>query len=362
MKLHDLLDPIELEDMIEQGFVRWQTHPDYPSYVILNYSDKAVIFHVWNNVTRQCRGLIYNATTYEVIARPFPKFFNYGEKESRTYDENEEVTVTDKMDGSLGILYRLPDGGHAIATRGSFSSEQAIHATEVWNQKYADTWIPLKRETVLFEIIYPQNRIVVDYGDQDDLVLLGLVDVETGETFSPQALDWDGPKAEVFEYASLSDALAAPDRPGREGMVVHFRESDTRVKLKQQDYLRLHKIVSNMNEHVVWEHMKNPDNNADVRPLLEGLPDEFHPWVEEVAFQLYRDYLNLAIEIEERFYELEALDLTSGPRKDFALAVKDLRPVVKASLFKALDGQSDFGLIWKSLEPGKDNKMTKGMP
>jgi hypothetical protein len=48
--------------------------------------------------------------------------------------------VTDKLDGSLGILYPTPDG-HAIATRGAFVSEQALHATELWLDRYAG-WLP----------------------------------------------------------------------------------------------------------------------------------------------------------------------------------------------------------------------------
>jgi putative RNA ligase len=39
--------------------------------------------------------------------------------------------------------------------------------------------------TVLVEIVYPANRIVLDYGGLDDLILLGAVDIATGRTFGP---------------------------------------------------------------------------------------------------------------------------------------------------------------------------------
>lgn len=68
----------------------------------------------------------------------------------------------------------------AIATRGSFTSEQAGHATAVLHTCYP-RFEPPEGLTVLFEIVYPGNRIIVDYCDTDDLVLLGAVDTATGD-------------------------------------------------------------------------------------------------------------------------------------------------------------------------------------
>ncbi|MDA3643828.1 T4 RnlA family RNA ligase [Saccharopolyspora indica] len=351
MKLHELLDMTELNEMIEQKFIRVQRHPDYP-LSIYNYTDKAVIFHVWNKVTKTCRGLIVDDEG-TIVARPFPKFFNYGEAESKTYKEYERVTVSDKLDGSLGILYPTPDGQWAIATRGSFTSDQALHATAVLQEKYSDALFQ-ESETWLFEIIYPENRIVVDYDGLDDLVLIGAVHKESGLIYPARYFekeDWSGPQAEEFEYSTLEEALAAPSRPGREGLVVLFYETQTMLKLKQADYLRLHKIVTGLNEHVVWEHIQNA---WLVRDLLECLPDEFHGWVLRVADDLFGKWYDLNDEIQDRFSELVSHGLTEGPRKDFALAVKDLPPVVKASLFKLLDGQNPQALIWKAIEPKKN--------
>src|SRR5690606_23624256 len=98
----------------------------------------------------------------------------------------------DKIDGSLGIQYRLPDGRQAIATRGSFTSDQALHATkrlreagwDIMPHDFAFTW--------LWEIVYPGNRVVVDYGDRDELVYLGAVGIEHGEFLPPVTPSLDG--------------------------------------------------------------------------------------------------------------------------------------------------------------------------
>jgi RNA ligase len=86
------------------------------------------------------------------------------------------VRVFDKMDGSLGILYPTSQG-MAVATRGSFTSEQALKATEILHEKYPE-WAQITYDwfrsnfdanwyevnyTDLVEIVYPENRIVVDY-------------------------------------------------------------------------------------------------------------------------------------------------------------------------------------------------------
>lgn len=352
MKLHELLDPIELSDMIEQQFVRVQRHPDYP-LSIYNYTDKAVIFNVWNKVTKTCRGLIVNDEG-DVIARPFPKFFNYGQKESLTYKESEEVIVTDKVDGSLGILYPTPDGSWAIATRGSFTSDQAIHATKVLHEKYEHHFKEFfTDETWLFEIIYPENRIVVDYNGMDDLVLLGGVSIEDGVLLPVMCFneyDWSGPRAEEFKYRSLAEALAAEPRAGKEGLVVHFLESDTMVKIKQEDYLKLHKIVTGLNEHVVWSHIQK---EWLVHDLLENLPDEFHPWVIEVSERMFSAYVDMENELEDHFDAASFAGLLED-RKEFALAIKDKPAWLKSAMFLMLDSKDYSKVLWKQLEPKKD--------
>jgi RNA ligase len=302
------------------GLVRVNTHPDNPELFILNYTEKAAYDGVWNNVTLNCRGLIVDAFNW-IVARPFPKFFNYGQAGCPTIDLDEPAVVSDKMDGSLGILYRNPDTGKwAIATRGSFASDQAIHATEILNTKYAN-FLPPKGVTMLFEIIYPENRIVCDYGDMDDLVLLGSVHIPSGDNWDAADMDWGwpGPKAEMFPYQTFREALAAPPRAGKEGFVAHLLISDVRVKIKQEDYIALHRIVTGLNARSVWEAMLNDT----VDELIEKIPDEFHGFIRGVERDINTEvWLNVTA--AHRGYDLALLDLgTDNPsKKDFANMVK----------------------------------------
>lgn len=321
MKYHtnQLFSDEEFEQAQTDGLVRCRIHPENSELFILNYTEKAAYDRVWNNVTLNCRGLIVDAFNW-IVARPFPKFFNYGQPDCPVINLDEQVVVTDKLDGSLGILYRNPDTGkYAIATRGSFESEQAIHATELLNTKYA-SFVPPRGITMLFEIIYPENRIVCDYGDMDDLVLLGSVDIASGDNWDACDMDWDwpGPIAESFAYATMREALAAPPRAGKEGFVVHLTISDVRVKIKQEDYIALHRIVTGLNARSVWEAMLTDS----VDELIEKIPDEFHEFIRGVESDISTEVWWNVTEAE-KLYDLALLQLGVNPsKKDFANLVK----------------------------------------
>ena len=153
----------ELQLAVDEGRVYARRHPNLP-YTIYNYSDEVAFGGWWNNVTLNCRGLILD-DDFNIVARPWKKFFNMGQRDNEI-DFHAPVEVTDKLDGSLGILYSTRAGGHAIATRGSFDSKQAQDATKIWMESYfyLDSALALLSEyTFLFEILLPWNRIVVDY-------------------------------------------------------------------------------------------------------------------------------------------------------------------------------------------------------
>jgi RNA ligase len=291
MNYLELFDEDLFDRMREEGYLRKQVHPTEP-LMILNYTEKAQYDQVWNDVTEICRGLILNSDNGEVVARPMRKFFNYDHEDTPTLSLDDEVVIMDKLDGSLGILYRVPSGGYAIATRGSFASEQALHATEILNTKYADWLIEneaaLEFVTPLFEIVYPENRIVCDYGDQDDLVLLGAEnllskDITWDADSARYFFDWQGPVAEIFDFETFGEALMAEPRDGKEGFVAYFPKRGIRVKVKQEDYVALHRIVTGLNARSVWDVLANGKSFDE---FVEKLPDEFHEWTKATCAQL----------------------------------------------------------------------------
>lgn len=356
--ISDLVDLQELAQARADGLVQMTHHPSLP-LVILNYTAKATYtpgaFDV--HAVRQSRGLIVHDNTLEVVARPWPKFPNYSEvaHELEPSDFEAPVEVTDKLDGSLGILYpgeviggRNPRRRYAIATRGSFASDQALRGTMIWDRKYQDEWTPEVGWTYLFEIIYPENRIVVDYGDYEDLVLLGAVNMENGRPVGP-TMPWPGPRADVFDYQSLAEALAAEPREGVEGYVVRYRGHNTMLKLKQDDYIALHRVVTGLNDRVVWEQGYGPEA---LDGLLGSLPDEFHRYVREVHADLVNRAAAREIEAEQAY---SAIFDPAMDRKYFAGEVMTLHDrKLRAYLFMLLDGKDILPEIWKEIRPRGD--------
>lgn len=130
----------------------------------------------WNFFERVSRGLILHAKTGEIVARAFDKFFNW-----QAYGRSSDaalVRVMEKMDGSLGILYRHHHE-YKVATRSDFTNPQCQFANHFI--KRFDLSDLAEEYTLIFEIIYPKNRIIVDYQDRKDLVLLAVRNRVTGE-------------------------------------------------------------------------------------------------------------------------------------------------------------------------------------
>jgi len=344
--LDDVLDPSELATMLDEGYIQVRHHPDYP-YAIYCYTKKAMFDRVWNNSTMTCRGLIINEETGEVLARPFKKFFNYGEPNAAMFSPFDWVTVYDKVDGSLGIAYETPEGP-AIATKGSFTSEQAQHATELLRANYGlyqtDDYC-----TDLFEIIYPENRIVLDYGEIDELRYLGSVVVHSGDNY------WNGllighygiPKNHFLDSGPFYQLELDLNRPNAEGFVLLNDDTGDRLKMKQEDYLELHKVMTGLNERQLWEWLSEGKHQTEI---VAELPEEMHNWANEIIDKITDEFFDLTNRIGNAFlyHSKHAVD-----RKDFAERIAGYPAVDKGALFCMLDGQFDRAdqIVWKAVRP-----------
>jgi RNA ligase len=345
MKLYDLFGYREYMYMFDQGYVRENFHPTLDLRII-NYTEKAQYDNEWNKVTAQCRGLIVNSEG-TVIARPFDKFLNYGQNPNDKLLINERVIATDKMDGSLGILWSY-QGEQGIATRGSFTSDQAIHATELWKRKY--NFYSSADWTYLFEIVYPTNRIVLNYGDMDELVLLGVRDIEEGSVLLPnEVVTWKGPKTQTFPYETLREALEAPVRPNAEGLVVYFPDLDYRIKIKQDDYVALHKIVTGLTKRRIWENMSEGKTFQD---MCEIIPDEWHEWLNETYEELDSAFALESNKISLAYSNIKRSLSESFTRKEFA--EKAIKTDYPGFMFGILDGKDIDSAIWKLIKPSAE--------
>ena len=387
-----------LERYHKDGLLHKQTHPTL-DLTIWNYSPKVQYERLWDEITLQCRGLVTNSKGI-VVARPFKKFFNYEEHKPEDIP-NENYVVYEKMDGSLGILFyyeyelsderryniwfnnnyetgmerffdqnNLPDfddpyyeptpktkGDWILATRGSFTSPQSIKGKEILDKKY-DVNSLKKDNTYLFEIIFPQNRIVVNYGDEEKLVLLGAIHTETDNEVPDSSLFFT--QESGFELVTTYktwgegyDLLKEEISKDKEGYVIKFKNG-FRMKIKGDEYVRLHKILTNISNRDIWEYLKD---NKPFDELLDRVPDEFNEWVKTTVRDLKYSCFQLrerAGKLHDGFRYGKYGDVYPEPtKKEFAEFVMKQQEVLHAIMFAMWDKNNEKvdSIIWKIVKP-----------
>lgn len=203
--------------------------------------------------------------------------------QSKRYDievkDNHNFFANDILvHNSLGIAYWFggSNGYWSVNTRGSFESDQARWATSWLNTQKNITDNLVKGNTYLFEIIYPENKIVVAY-DFAGLVLLGAYhrDGYEYERYELEELrDKTGVKlVDTRNFNSVEDMLekAKELSVNEEGWVLTY-PCGYRVKIKGDEYCRVHRLISNCTPLSVWNSFKMCD---DFDVLKRDLPEEF---------------------------------------------------------------------------------------
>ena len=342
-----------LNAYFEKGLLYKQTHPTLP-LTIWNYSEKVQYEGLWDEVTLQARGLVTDDKG-NVVARPFKKFFNL---EENKHTPTDDFDVYAKLDGSLGILFYYQNQW-VMATRGSFTSDQAIKGFEMLKKYDYDKLH--KNYTYLFEIIYQENRIVCQY-DFEDLVLLGMIETNTGyevnlydehEDVRFKILIFNVGFKVVQRFDKFKDfqylKQTIPDN--KEGYVVKFSNGD-RMKIKGEEYLRLHKIISNISTTSVWEVLSNGGKMED---LLKDVPDEFYDKIKSYERHLRYSHFSISEDAGKRFdYFMYGKYNDKEPvtdKKEYAMWVLKQPQHLQPILFRMFDKKEYSSHIWKLIKP-----------
>lgn len=342
-----------IQPYLDSGLVEQNRHPSLP-LTIYNYSRECQYEQKWDHVTLQCRGLVLDDNDV-IVARGFNKFFNYEEVEGKGEVplNDEYVYVQEKMDGSLGILFHYVDDWH-LATRGSFVSDQAVEGMRILRSKYDLTKF---HTTVCYicEIIYPENRIVVDYSEEKITFLSAVMDGRELNWGTAKALFHSSGILEEDVVPTATDTISihlfrnlkALNELGKEGFVLRFHPSNYRVKIKFEEYVRLHRLLTNFSNVDIWDCLRS---GTDFAEFLENVPDEFDQWVKDWERALkfayvmketdsakWRDLL-LAQPFDSRKQEAEWI---------FLNVPKELQAIV----FSMLDGKDYSQPIWRMIRP-----------
>ncbi len=341
----------DIQTLLKQGFTDWQSLGNISvgekgNLRLFNYTSKAQFAGRWNFLERVSRGLIFNVYTGEVVARPFDKFFKFGE--GGRFTTASILNVTQKMDGSLGILYR-DNGSYRIGTRGIFDSEQSCWATEFLNKRFDLRKLP-NSLTLLFEIIYPGNRVVIDYQGKEDLVLLAGRNRRKGQYLPFNQVqdiseNFGFPLPRVYQFSRVEDIVQATSDLdlSKEGWVAEFADGQ-RFKFKGAEYLKIHKLINSLS----FKNTLTCVKEGTLDTLYDIIPDEFlgdvNGWVKEIG-----SMVKLVKGLAETAFDLAPKDT----RKDFALWVKENEPGLSSYLFAMLDGKPIEPLVYRQAFTGR---------
>lgn len=433
MKFYDYINLSEFTRLVDEGYISQRKHPTLPLF-IYNYTPAAMFDQNWPHEVCACRGLIVDGES-NIIARPQYKFFNLGQPSTILDYEggaeayvngnpkvipvsdvmvdsayflklaklHDNMTITRKMDGQMGILWNYGDQW-GIATRGSFESEGSIFATEKFQKfvKYgaAKDFIP-QGWTLIFEIIAKHLRIVIPY-EWEGLCLLTAVNNETGEEMSYEALhelwtnlnsysktiDAEGnsvagkPWCRIVEKFDIDLETAVGDTSlEEEGYVLAVNRSwlpPIKVKVKLEEYKRLHRILTGVTPQMIWGEMANPmniwleggskyDRKTGEVAINMRVPPSFADWVlqwQRGIMKSFHDNLLKALTAKGDILEWEK----KHPLKNDMERKKWLRgdaetggyspEIVTAAMYLYHDRIVEaYDVLWKLVRPhGRDDK------
>lgn len=331
------------EEYVARGLLR-SDRTDDGTLAIYTYTDQCVYANAWDEVTRNSRGHIYNLQTGECVAWAFPKFFNLGENQESLPDRfpwDQPYEIMEKMDGWLGVLYRHA-GTFKVATRGSFHSSGSVWATEV--ARGLDFSCLPDEATLCFEILTPEQRIILNYGDERKLVVLAAFDRHTGAEYPrSQVEEWaraiDLPIVPLLGVMSLEDLLRKQKELQKfEGFVIRFGDG-RRVKVKTEWYTGIARIMANLTPIAIWEVLTNGKVPHD---YLVGVPEELRPLAERYQAVLEGQYARVRLHVEEEVRPL--LVRLGNDRRTLGRYAEEHRTelgYLRSALFLLLDGKAD---------------------
>lgn len=342
------IDLAALNLEIEAGNIKKQVHPTLP-LSIFKYSRQAVYTRHWNELTLTMRGMVLD-NEGNIVINCMPKAFNHSELDGQQVYENGRknstaTEITEKLDGSL-IQVALYNGQLVISSSGSFTSPQAIKAAEFFKRdEYRD--LIEDGKTYIFEIIYPQNRIVINYGEEESLTLLAIRDTDSGfeyQIHNPTGI-YPIPRVKTTfaDLDYLEKELEKEEFINKEGYIVKF-EDGSRVKLKYAEYFRLHKIVSNCSEKFIWESLRD---GVNLDETLGNIPDELFDFIKATRAKLLAEYKAVEDSCIAAFEDTKQFET----RKEKAAHLMRNFKAESAIVFCMLDERDYSKRIWDMIEP-----------
>lgn len=268
---------------------------------------------------------------------------------------SNKFNIYEKLDGSLSILYWVNDEPF-MATQRSFRSLKAKKATEILHKKYNHLFHKIKKDrTYIFEAIYPESSVLINYGDEEKLVLLGILDNKTGDDLEledigfPIAKNWTNKLSNIDNLSKLESL----NLKHLEGFVVHF-DDGKRVKVKFPWYKEAHGDLNNLIflelkkyklERKIKKHLNFPKNVANSKSLWERFKKG------ETPIEIIKDFSDVYLMTEVREW-LQYEYINFKKEKDINTNTSELIPQknIEYSFSMEMKKPRNELIMWNRLE------------
>ena len=213
----------------------------------------------WQQDNKHMRSVVVNYEG-EVISASFPKFTNWGENPDNfpVPTSLKNATIVEKLDGSTLIVSKY-NGQYILRTRGTVDASTMANGfeLELFKEKIlfplaknvgniGETW----EFSILFEWVSPINKIVLNYGDEPDWYLVGMIWHGDYELHSQSDLDEFAKRHNLkrpatYTFSDVNDLLQNVEEwKGKEGVCVYSKNDQSIHKVKSSDYLIKHRFKS----------------------------------------------------------------------------------------------------------------------
>ncbi|HPM74151.1 MAG TPA: T4 RnlA family RNA ligase [Saccharofermentans sp.] len=366
---------------------------EVPGHVLVCLNYDQIESPKTNEMVRECRNLILDKDTYEIVSMSFRRFFNYGENDETI--DFKKAKILEKVDGSLvSFFYDEKLQAWRMSTRSSIDGrgnigDQDISFHQLFVKAFSATKPVVenfsceaydKNLIYIFELVSPYNRIVTYYS-KPALYLIGARDKARNFMELPYSklleiankIGVKIPKQySVGSLEELKNFIAENLEITNEGFVCVEEEyskgvspladvSFKRVKVKNPAYLRL-------------AHIKEDALGAGLKSILgcvmKGETDEvlaYFPELRPIIAQISTKFSMLVSNANEILPEVRLLkeELKNAQdkgavRKKIALKYKDSE--FSDFVFSHIDNRCDDFRDYLSIsimKKGEDNVLKK---
>lgn len=308
---------------------------NYEDRIILNYNQINSHKYRFDQIVRECRGLILSLPNYDILSRSFDRFFNFGEDPNEKQINFNNLCVDEKLDGSLINVY-FDNSNWCCATRKRAFAEGTVAIgksfKELFEMSIGESLNSYMKGsdpnyTYIFELTSPYNRVVTPYTETVSF-LLAVRNKYSGQyidrniiakTFQLKNKRIYTPKEYKFNSFDQLLKICKSLPATTEGYVC--REGDYRIKIKNPSYLAISHIRGEgvlSRKRIVFLVFKQEQDE-----YLSYFPEDkihFEPY--EKAYELIND------DILKSWNEFKHIE----NQKDFAIAIQKSK--VKDILFK----------------------------